>query len=105
LKDYIKIITANKTIVTKYVLSDLEDLLPANNFLHIHKFYIVALNKIESYNSEIIQIGQHELPIGRLYKFNVTRTLHVYSKKRLNIHTGFKTRVFLVRFEWVARFF
>src|SRR5690349_14983758 len=51
LKDYIKIVTTDKTIVTKYVLSDLEDLLPANNFLRIHKSYIVAINKIESYNT------------------------------------------------------
>ena len=80
LKDYIKIITLNRAIVTKYVLSDLEDVLPANNFLRIHKSYIVAINKIESYGTENIQIGKYELPIGRLYKLNVIKALHVSSE-------------------------
>jgi DNA-binding LytR/AlgR family response regulator len=76
LKDYIKIVTGSKLIVTKYVLSELEAVLPKNQFLRIHKSYIVALHKIESYNSDSIQIAKHELPIGRLYKFDVTRTLN-----------------------------
>jgi DNA-binding LytR/AlgR family response regulator len=75
LKDYIKIITVSKTIVTKYVLSTLEEMLPTNEFLRIHKSFIIAVNKIESYNADTIQIASHELPIGRLYKFDVNRVL------------------------------
>ena len=75
LKDYIKIVTLSKNIVTKYVLSTLEEMLPASEFLRIHKSYIVAINKIESYNADSIQIAKHELPIGRLYKYEVTRVL------------------------------
>jgi DNA-binding LytR/AlgR family response regulator len=79
LKDYIKIVTASKTIVTKYVLSTLEEMLPGKEFLRIHKSYIVAINKIESFNADSIQIAKHELPIGRLYKFDVSRVLHASS--------------------------
>ena len=79
LKDYIKIVTDTKTIVTKYVLSTLEEMLPASEFLRIHKSYIVAINKIESYNADSIQIAKHELPIGRLYKFDVSRVLNASS--------------------------
>ena len=79
LKDYIKIFTSSKTIVTKYVLSTLEEMLPANEFLRIHKSYIVAIDKIESYNAESIQVAKHELPIGRLYKFDVSRVLNTSS--------------------------
>lgn len=79
LKDYIKIVTDTKTIVTKYVLSTLEEMLPANEFLRIHKSYIVAISKIDSYNADTIQIAKHELPIGRLYKFDVNRVLNVSS--------------------------
>lgn len=75
LKDYLKIVTSSRTIVTKYVLSTLEEMLPASEFLRIHKSYIVAINKIESYNADSIQIAKHELPIGRLYKFDVSRVL------------------------------
>jgi len=79
LKDYIRIITDNKTIVTKYVLSTLEEMLPANEFLRIHKSYIVAIYKIDSYNADTIHIAKHELPIGRLYKFDVNRVLNASS--------------------------
>jgi DNA-binding LytR/AlgR family response regulator len=79
LKDYIRIVTDNKTIVTKYVLSTLEEMLPANEFLRIHKSYIVAIYKIDSYNTDTIHIVKHELPIGRLYKFDVNRVLNASS--------------------------
>ena len=79
LKDYIRIVTDNKTIVTKYVLSTLEEMLPANEFLRIHKSYIVAIYKIDSYNADTINIAKHELPIGRLYKFDVNRVLNASS--------------------------
>ena len=79
LKDYIRIVTDNKTIVTKYVLSTLEEMLPANEFLRIHKSYIVAIYKIDSYHADTIHIAKHELPIGRLYKFDVNRVLNASS--------------------------
>ena len=79
LRDYIKIVTDSKIIVTKYVLSTLEEMLPASEFLRIHKSYIAAINKIESYNADSIHIVKHELPIGRLYKYDVTRVLNASS--------------------------
>jgi len=68
LKDYIIIRTNEKKIVTKIPISRFEEMLPKNNFVRIHKSYIVSLDKIDSYNSEIIEIAGKELPIGRTYK-------------------------------------
>jgi DNA-binding LytR/AlgR family response regulator len=79
LKDYIKIVTQNKAIVTKYVLTTLAELLPSDEFLRIHKSYIVAISKIESFNADSIQIAKHELPVGRLYKYDVGRVLNASS--------------------------
>jgi DNA-binding LytR/AlgR family response regulator len=79
LKDYIKIVMQNKTIITKYVLTTLAELLPADEFLRIHKSYIVAISKIESFNADSIQIAKYELPIGRLYKYDVGRILNASS--------------------------
>ena len=79
LKDYIKIVTFHKTIVTKYVLSTLEELLPSNEFLRIHKSYIIAINKIDSYNADSVQIAKHELPVGRMFKLDVSRVLNASS--------------------------
>lgn len=79
LKDYIKIVTTSKTIVTKYVLYTLEEMLPPGEFLRIHRSYIVAINKIDSYNADSIQIAKHELPIGKIYKIDVIRKLNASS--------------------------
>lgn len=76
LKDYIRISTTTKSIVTKYVLSTLEEILPASEFLRIHKSYIVAKHKIDSYSAEFVQIANNELPIGRLYKYEVNKQLN-----------------------------
>jgi DNA-binding LytR/AlgR family response regulator len=53
--------------------------LPADEFLRIHKSYIVSIHKIESFDADCIQIAKHELPIGRLYKFDVARILNASS--------------------------
>jgi DNA-binding LytR/AlgR family response regulator len=73
LKDYIKIITPGKTIITKQSISSLEDLLPKDAFVRIHRSYIVALKKIESYNHEMMVVGKKELPISRMYKHEVSK--------------------------------
>ena len=79
LKDYIKIVTTTKTIVTKYVLYTLEEMLPPGEFLRIHRSYIIAINKIDSYNAESVQIAKHEIPIGKIYKIDVIRRLNASS--------------------------
>jgi DNA-binding LytR/AlgR family response regulator len=74
-KDYIKIVTAGRSIITKYVLSTLEEVLPSHEFLRIHKSYIVSIRKIDSFGPDNIEIGSNHLPIGRIYKAEVSRVL------------------------------
>ena len=75
LNDYIRIVTVNKTIISKHVLSSLEEMLPSS-FIRIHKSFIVATNKIESFNADSVEIGKKEIPIGRLFKFNLSKILN-----------------------------
>ena len=75
LKDYIKIVTKEKTIVTKQSISSLEENLPAHSFIRIHRSFIVAVNKIEAYTPELIQINKYELPVSRSYRHEVEKTL------------------------------
>ena len=76
LKDYLKIVTTNKSVVTRQSISSLEEMLPRHAFLRIHRSYIVAINKIDSFYGDTLEIGKNELPIGRLYKFNVNKCLN-----------------------------
>ena len=75
LNDYIKIITVHKVIITKHLLTSLEEMLPSKEFVRTHKSFIVAINKIESFNADAIEIGKKEIPIGRSYKFAVNKIL------------------------------
>src|SRR5258706_1463001 len=79
LRDYIRIFTTSKTIVTKHLLATLEEMLPSDTFLRIHRSYIVSISKIDSYNTDTIEIGKKELPIGRLYKHDVSKLLNASS--------------------------
>ena len=58
LKDYIKVVAKTKNIVTKQSISSLEEALPKNNFVRIHRSFIVAINKIESFASYAIEINK-----------------------------------------------
>jgi len=74
MKDYIKIIRVNeKPLMVKQSISSLEELLPANLFLRIHRSYIVAIDKIAAFTNHDIEIAGKELPIGRLYAQQVNR--------------------------------
>lgn len=68
LKEYIRIITRQKTILTKFQLGQMEDMLAKNNFLRVHRSYIVAKDKIDAFTATDVEINGKPIPIGRSYK-------------------------------------
>ena len=72
LKDYIKIHTGDKTIITQVPISTIEQRLP-DNFLRIHRSFIVAKDKITAYTQHDPEIGKLQIPIGRNYKTIVVK--------------------------------
>ena len=75
LKDYVKVVTSCKTVLTKQLLSYFESELDPNKFLRIHRSFIVALNKIDAYSLSGLDIGSTEIPIGRKYKDSIIKVL------------------------------
>ncbi len=75
LSDYVKIYTAETTLITRETISNLEEKLSKKMFLRIHRSYIVSLSKISSYTNEFIEIQQKALPISRGYKERVLQKL------------------------------
>ena len=75
LKDYIKIHTVNKTIVTQVPISSIEQRLP-ESFLRIHRSFIVAKDKITAYTQHDFEIGKYQIPIGRNYKAAVAKVFN-----------------------------
>lgn len=75
LKEYIRITTPQKSILTKYQLNQIEELLTRHHFLRIHRSFIVAKNKIETFSATDVEISSRQLPIGRNYKEQVMEVL------------------------------
>lgn len=71
LADYVKIYVNDKIIVTRETISSIEAKLPKNDFLRVHRSYIIAINKIESFTQEFIEINKKAIPISRSYKNDV----------------------------------
>ncbi|TRX40824.1 LytR/AlgR family response regulator transcription factor [Flavobacterium restrictum] len=71
MKEYIKIITADKTYITHKSLTSLTEELPQDRFLRIHKSYTIAVDKIKTIEGNRIQILSHTIPIGRNYSKEV----------------------------------
>ena len=68
LKDYVKIYIEHKPVLTKSTMKNIESKLPSNQFLRVHKSYIVSLAHINTIENNRIIIGNKYIPIGNQYK-------------------------------------
>lgn len=68
LKDYIKIFTSEKAILTLNSLKKIQEILPEANFVRVHRSFIVSLSKIDSIQRNRIVIGKTFVPVGENYK-------------------------------------
>ena len=77
LSDYVKIHTTevNSPIITKAKISQIERELP-EEFIRIHRSYLVNRNEITTYSTEQVQLAGEQLPISRTYKQRVKELLN-----------------------------
>lgn len=68
LGDYIKIFTSSQKYISNLSMKKILSVLPSNNFYRIHKSFIVAIDKIESIEGNIIKINNVRLPIGNNFR-------------------------------------
>lgn len=68
MKDYLRIHTTSKKIMTLQSFNGILQYLPQNNFKRVHNSYLVSLNKIESIEHNRIKIGETLIPISDKYK-------------------------------------
>ena len=75
LKDYLKVVTKEKTVITKQSISSLEEMLPSSAFIRTHRSFIIATGKIDAISSDQVQIGKYEIPVSRSYRHEVEKML------------------------------
>lgn len=74
-REYIDIVTKSRSLLTKLPLGEVEELLTKNNFIRVHRSFIVAKQKIDAFTAAGIEIDGKEIPIGRNYKELVAAVL------------------------------
>jgi DNA-binding LytR/AlgR family response regulator len=68
LENYVAIYTREKKIITHLTLKMLQEKLPATAFIQPHKSYLVAMDKINSIEGNILHITQFQVPISKYQK-------------------------------------
>lgn len=68
MKDYLKIHTSDRKIMTLQTFRNLVEILPQKDFIRIHNSYIVSIAKIETIERNRIRIGKDLIPISDSYK-------------------------------------
>lgn len=58
----------NETVTFRNTLKAFTQELPDNKFVRIHRSFVIALDKITSYQRNKVVVGDKELPIGLQYK-------------------------------------
>jgi DNA-binding LytR/AlgR family response regulator len=65
LKEYVKIVTKDRSVITYHTISGLEEKLPTGKFYRIHRSYIVNIKAITSIEGFLVKVNKHELPVSR----------------------------------------
>jgi len=72
MRDYLSVKTYRKSIVVLMTFEKILEMLPCDKFIRIHRSYIVAFNKINSYSSREVQIKDRVLPVSKTYSKEFT---------------------------------
>jgi DNA-binding LytR/AlgR family response regulator len=75
LQNYVTIHTATKKYISYLTFKSVEEYLPADTFIKVHKSFIIAANRVDSIDGNEIHIGQHRIPISRTLKDEVMEKL------------------------------
>jgi DNA-binding LytR/AlgR family response regulator len=65
LKEYVKIVTQQKTYITLETFKNLESVLPSPAFLRVHKSFMIAKDKVQALNGGMLEIGKASVPLSR----------------------------------------
>jgi DNA-binding LytR/AlgR family response regulator len=72
---YVTFHTTQKKITALISMKELEEKLPADQFIRIHKCFIVSIKYLESLEGNMIEIGGKKLAVGSSYRNQVEKIL------------------------------
>ncbi len=76
LGDYMTINTTDKKYTIHSTMKTIENKLASDKFIRVHRSFIVSIDNITSIDDSVIVIGKQLIPIGAVYKENLTKRLN-----------------------------
>lgn len=80
--NYVTFYTTKRSILARYKLSEVIDIIPKELFVRIHRSYIVAFKHIETIKKHCIVIDDKEIPISSKYREAFLTMIHGYKSKK-----------------------
>jgi two-component system LytT family response regulator len=75
--DFVKIHTIGKVYISSDTLKNIETQLPKNQFVRIHKSYIISIEAFRYIEGNQVKIGEESLPVGQTYKDALLKALDI----------------------------
>jgi len=69
--DYMKVVTSTGQLIINETMKKLQESLPANFFIRVHKSFIISRNKINFIEGNFVQVEDKSIPIGATYRNEV----------------------------------
>jgi DNA-binding LytR/AlgR family response regulator len=66
--DYVQLFTRQRKVIVHDTLRSMESMLPANQFIRVHKSWIVSRQAIDFIEGNFIMCGNQSIPIGKTFK-------------------------------------
>ena len=66
--EYVTFHTTQRRITALFALKDLEELLPKNRFVRVHKSYIVSFKHIQDLDKSDVTVAGNKVPVGASYR-------------------------------------
>lgn len=74
--DYVKIYLADKYYIIHSTLKNLEEKLPSSNFLRVHRSFVIATDKIEYIEDNVVYLNNTPIPISDSNKSELIQKLN-----------------------------
>ncbi|MGZ3750063.1 MAG: LytR/AlgR family response regulator transcription factor [Mucilaginibacter sp.] len=71
MENYVAVHLENKKIITHTTIKSLLEKLPAAQFLQTHKSYVVAINKVDTIEGNLLHVQKHKVPVSKYLREDV----------------------------------
>ncbi|WP_317916958.1 LytTR family DNA-binding domain-containing protein [Vibrio sp. MACH09] len=80
--EYVSFQTQSRHYLGLYSLKELEKQLPSDDFVRVHKSYIVSLKHIKEVKGNLLVIHSHSIPVGKTFKTDFNKKFNLFKNKR-----------------------